>query len=239
MREFAPLDDSQGNDFSYYSNQAMNKSFVKGNEQELRSCSPSVVGLCCRSDDLTQFLTGFISSSSESENPSTNWDLIESNCTFCVPTCTFYIMGVQENGSGHLGMSGVPLGSKNKYRRMDYELTDHSTKGAKVQGNMCLLVLHLHLSTMFYLVMIQYSEKYFDDTFEYRHVVLPPEVAKLLPKNRLLSELSTRGTEAIWLELKQQTKELLWFLMLLKKMEEFRLKFFISVASKGSGNVEF
>ncbi|KAF9599019.1 hypothetical protein IFM89_033364 [Coptis chinensis] len=35
---------------------------------------------------------------------------------------------------------------------------------------------------------IQYSEKYFDDTFEYRHVVLPPEVAKLLPKNRLLSE---------------------------------------------------
>nr|DAD48775.1 TPA_asm: hypothetical protein HUJ06_018712 [Nelumbo nucifera] len=34
---------------------------------------------------------------------------------------------------------------------------------------------------------IQYSEKYFDDTYEYRHVVLPPEVAKLLPKNRLLS----------------------------------------------------
>ncbi|RWR94799.1 cyclin-dependent kinases regulatory subunit isoform X2 [Cinnamomum micranthum f. kanehirae] len=33
---------------------------------------------------------------------------------------------------------------------------------------------------------IQYSEKYFDDTYEYRHVVLPPEVAKLLPKNRLL-----------------------------------------------------
>ncbi|KAF4376791.1 hypothetical protein F8388_025662 [Cannabis sativa] len=36
---------------------------------------------------------------------------------------------------------------------------------------------------------IQYSEKYFDDTYEYRHVVLPPEVAKLLPKNRLLSEV--------------------------------------------------
>ncbi|KAA3458586.1 cyclin-dependent kinases regulatory subunit 1-like [Gossypium australe] len=35
---------------------------------------------------------------------------------------------------------------------------------------------------------IQYSEKYFDDTYEYRHVVLPPEVAKLLPKSRLLSE---------------------------------------------------
>ncbi|TXG72619.1 hypothetical protein EZV62_001198 [Acer yangbiense] len=35
---------------------------------------------------------------------------------------------------------------------------------------------------------IQYSEKYFDDAYEYRHVVLPPDVAKLLPKNRLLSE---------------------------------------------------
>ena len=35
---------------------------------------------------------------------------------------------------------------------------------------------------------IQYSEKYFDDQFEYRHVVLPNEVAKLVPKGRLLSE---------------------------------------------------
>ncbi|KAL1209520.1 Cyclin-dependent kinases regulatory subunit 1 [Cardamine amara subsp. amara] len=40
---------------------------------------------------------------------------------------------------------------------------------------------------------IQYSEKYFDDTFEYRHVVLPPEVSKLLPKNRLLSENEWRA----------------------------------------------
>ncbi|KAG9441924.1 hypothetical protein H6P81_017778 [Aristolochia fimbriata] len=40
---------------------------------------------------------------------------------------------------------------------------------------------------------IQYSEKYFDDTYEYRHVVLPPEVAKMLPKNRLLSENEWRA----------------------------------------------
>uniref|UniRef100_A0A7N0US75 Cyclin-dependent kinases regulatory subunit n=2 Tax=Kalanchoe fedtschenkoi TaxID=63787 RepID=A0A7N0US75_KALFE len=40
---------------------------------------------------------------------------------------------------------------------------------------------------------IQYSEKYFDDTMEYRHVILPPEVAKLLPKNRLLSENEWRA----------------------------------------------
>ncbi|CAN6826600.1 unnamed protein product, partial [Brassica oleracea] len=40
---------------------------------------------------------------------------------------------------------------------------------------------------------IQYSDKYFDDTFEYRHVVLPPDTAKLLPKNRLLSENEWRA----------------------------------------------
>ncbi|KAK9029239.1 hypothetical protein V6N11_026360 [Hibiscus sabdariffa] len=40
---------------------------------------------------------------------------------------------------------------------------------------------------------IQYSDKYFDETYEYRHVVLPPEVAKLLPKNRLLSENEWRA----------------------------------------------
>ncbi|KAK4758211.1 hypothetical protein SAY87_019512 [Trapa incisa] len=43
------------------------------------------------------------------------------------------------------------------------------------------------------MVQIQYSEKYFDDTYEYRHVVLPPETAKLLPKNRLLSESEWRA----------------------------------------------
>ncbi|KAK7389944.1 hypothetical protein VNO78_25241 [Psophocarpus tetragonolobus] len=39
---------------------------------------------------------------------------------------------------------------------------------------------------------ILYSEKYFDDNYEYRHVVLPFEVAKLLPKNRLLAESGWR-----------------------------------------------
>lgn len=40
---------------------------------------------------------------------------------------------------------------------------------------------------------IQYSEKYYDDAYEYRHVVLPPDVARLLPKNRLLAENEWRG----------------------------------------------
>jgi cyclin-dependent kinase regulatory subunit CKS1 len=41
---------------------------------------------------------------------------------------------------------------------------------------------------------IQYSEKYYDDTYEYRHVVLPQDIASALPKNgRLLSELEWRA----------------------------------------------
>ncbi len=35
---------------------------------------------------------------------------------------------------------------------------------------------------------IEYSEKYSDDSHEYRHVILPKELAKSLPRNRLLSE---------------------------------------------------
>uniref|UniRef100_A0A061RGL8 Cyclin-dependent kinases regulatory subunit n=1 Tax=Tetraselmis sp. GSL018 TaxID=582737 RepID=A0A061RGL8_9CHLO len=34
----------------------------------------------------------------------------------------------------------------------------------------------------------QYSEKYYDDVYEYRHVILPQEVARMLPKGQLLSE---------------------------------------------------
>jgi len=46
--------------------------------------------------------------------------------------------------------------------------------------------------------LIRYSEKYYDDTFEYRHVILPVEIAKLLPKDKLLSE-----TECIALGVQQ------------------------------------
>jgi cyclin-dependent kinase regulatory subunit CKS1 len=40
---------------------------------------------------------------------------------------------------------------------------------------------------------IQYSEKYYDDVYEYRHVILPTDVAKLVPKGRLLSEQEWRA----------------------------------------------
>jgi cyclin-dependent kinase regulatory subunit CKS1 len=33
------------------------------------------------------------------------------------------------------------------------------------------------------------SERYYDDIYEYRHVVLPQEMVKKLPKNRLMSEV--------------------------------------------------
>mmetsp|Transcript_27636 Transcript_27636/g.60543 ORF Transcript_27636/g.60543 Transcript_27636/m.60543 type:complete len:110 (-) Transcript_27636:276-605(-) len=41
---------------------------------------------------------------------------------------------------------------------------------------------------------IEYSEKYCDEFHEYRHVILPKDLAKSLPhKNRLLSEGEWRG----------------------------------------------
>ena len=33
-------------------------------------------------------------------------------------------MGFQENGNGEMGMSGIPLGVKNKYKRMNSELPE-------------------------------------------------------------------------------------------------------------------
>lgn len=39
---------------------------------------------------------------------------------------------------------------------------------------------------------ICYSEKYYDDTYEYRHVILPSDIAALLPKGRMMSEAEWR-----------------------------------------------
>mmetsp|Transcript_29071 Transcript_29071/g.70909 ORF Transcript_29071/g.70909 Transcript_29071/m.70909 type:complete len:96 (-) Transcript_29071:557-844(-) len=40
---------------------------------------------------------------------------------------------------------------------------------------------------------IEYSEKYCDSKYEYRHVILPKEMAKQMPKGRLLTEREWRG----------------------------------------------
>ena len=39
---------------------------------------------------------------------------------------------------------------------------------------------------------IMYSEKYFDDTAEYRHVILPREYSRYIPRNRLMEEAEWR-----------------------------------------------
>merc|ERR1711997_45313 len=40
---------------------------------------------------------------------------------------------------------------------------------------------------------IEYSEKYCDDSFEYRHVILPRSLKNQIPRNRLMSEQEWRG----------------------------------------------
>ncbi|XP_071439893.1 cyclin-dependent kinases regulatory subunit [Hetaerina americana] len=40
---------------------------------------------------------------------------------------------------------------------------------------------------------IYYSNKYEDDKYEYRHVVLPKEMVKLVPKTHLMTEAEWRS----------------------------------------------
>jgi len=35
---------------------------------------------------------------------------------------------------------------------------------------------------------ISYSDKYYDEEYEYRHVMLPKDLAKLVPRTHLMSE---------------------------------------------------
>ncbi|RWS13147.1 Cyclin-dependent kinases regulatory subunit 1-like protein [Dinothrombium tinctorium] len=40
---------------------------------------------------------------------------------------------------------------------------------------------------------IYYSDKYYDEKYEYRHVVLPKDLAKLVPKTHLMTESEWRN----------------------------------------------
>ena len=40
---------------------------------------------------------------------------------------------------------------------------------------------------------INYSDKYEDEKFEYRHVTLPADLAKLVPRNHLMTETEWRN----------------------------------------------
>ena len=55
------------------------------------------------------------------------------------------------------------------------------------------LYLPREFLTPFTFSQIDYSEKYQDGKYEYRHVILTKEMAKNLPKNRTLSETEWRG----------------------------------------------
>mmetsp|Transcript_12592 Transcript_12592/g.18882 ORF Transcript_12592/g.18882 Transcript_12592/m.18882 type:complete len:97 (+) Transcript_12592:23-313(+) len=41
--------------------------------------------------------------------------------------------------------------------------------------------------------MISYSDKYYDDVYEYRHVILPKKLEKQVPKTKLLTEYEWRS----------------------------------------------
>ncbi|CAL8080802.1 unnamed protein product [Orchesella dallaii] len=40
---------------------------------------------------------------------------------------------------------------------------------------------------------IQYSDRYYDEIYEYRHVILPPDLARVVPRTHLLSETEWRN----------------------------------------------
>ena len=66
--------------------------------------------------------------------------------------------------------------------RVDYfSITDPQTKEAATQ-----LIIKLQNKIM-------YSDKYYDDENEYRHVILPREIGKLVPRHRLMSENEWRS----------------------------------------------
>ncbi|XP_067946826.1 cyclin-dependent kinases regulatory subunit 1-like [Watersipora subatra] len=44
-----------------------------------------------------------------------------------------------------------------------------------------------------HVTQITYSERYSDNTYEYRHVLLPKNVARLVPKTHLMNESEWRN----------------------------------------------
>ncbi|XP_071640703.1 cyclin-dependent kinases regulatory subunit isoform X2 [Temnothorax longispinosus] len=60
--------------------------------------------------------------------------------------------------------------------------------------NLLLLVHPLTLSpSRMPVENIQYSEKYSDDRYEYRHVILPLDIARHVPKTHLMTETEWRN----------------------------------------------
>ena len=57
-----------------------------------------------------------------------------------------------------------------------------------------IILIKLQLTYMpHYPEEIEYSDKYFDDYYEYRHVILPKLIFKKITKGKLLSETEWRS----------------------------------------------
>ncbi|XP_024084850.1 cyclin-dependent kinases regulatory subunit 1-like [Cimex lectularius] len=58
---------------------------------------------------------------------------------------------------------------------------------------------------------IQYSDRYSDNVFEYRHVTLPANIAKLVPRNHSMTETEWRNLgiqqSTGWINYLQHTSE--------------------------------
>lgn len=69
-----------------------------------------------------------------------------------------------------------------------------NAKPMGIYANMILLIIIVNIrylnreSMPHYPDEIEYSDKYMDDYYEYRHVILPREVYKKVPRGRLLAE---------------------------------------------------
>ncbi|CAF3534004.1 unnamed protein product [Rotaria sordida] len=82
---------------------------------------------------------------------------------------------------------------------------------------------------------IFYSETYKDDMYEYRHVILPPEQAQLVPRTHLLTETEWRNLglqmSAGWVHFMLHNPDILSKTTLLRTSNgrsEFRKLFFLS-----------
>uniref|UniRef100_A0A8C7WQ62 Cyclin-dependent kinases regulatory subunit n=1 Tax=Oryzias sinensis TaxID=183150 RepID=A0A8C7WQ62_9TELE len=68
-------------------------------------------------------------------------------------------------------------------------VTENDMQASVIDASSCVF---LRASTMSH-KQIYYSDKYDDDKYEYRHVMLPKEIAKRVPKTHLMSETEWRN----------------------------------------------
>ena len=73
---------------------------------------------------------------------------------------------------------------------------------------------------------IYYSDKYTDDEYEYRHVMLPKDLAKMVPKTHLMSETEWRN-----LGVQQSQGEIFSQFFLMMKNKFYTIKYVHSFKS--------